>query len=550
MAQTRTYKVSGSKIYFKFDYDPSIVSDVKNIIGRSYIPVTREWVVENDMINSRQIRDFINKYEFKAVTDEIVDVKLAINIKLDDFTSQFDFSKLKCKPRDYQYFAINYNLTKKCVINGDDIGLGKTYESIFSVEIGDLFPCLVITLDSVKRHWERSWMKVNDRNIQVINAGDTFEQGKDVYIINYQGLAKKGEGKNIQIKYKELEEIEFKSIIADESHFLKNPSSLRGKAVKKLAKKVPYVFLLTGTAIMNRPSELINPLQIISVFDSVFGGWNSYIKKFCDAKKTPFGLDISGATNTRELNIILRNNCYFRREKSEVLKYLPDIEQTLLPVEISNKSQYNKAEKNLINYLKETKGEISANNAAAAEFLVLRNELRQLVGIGKVDALIEFIDSLLQETQSKIIIFGLHKEPLKKLAQNYGCWLIDGSVNSEDKQLVIDDFKTSTDRILVGNMNALGTGTDGLQEVSSIMVIFELPDRPGDLDQVIGRLHRSGQVNKVQIYIPVCLKSIDDVLWDNIEAKREVTEAVNSGKDVKRNNLNNRIIKKYLKNFD
>jgi SWI/SNF-related matrix-associated actin-dependent regulator 1 of chromatin subfamily A len=554
LTQTRTYKVSGSKIYFKFSYNPDIVFDIKQVHGRAYIPVTKEWVVENDIVNSKQIREFINKHGFKLTEGEFLnDISQSdVNVLTTDYVSNFDLSKFNFQPRPYQIEVINYMLTKKCVINGDDVGIGKTYEAIFSVEIGDLLPCLVITLDSVKQHWKQSWLSVIERKIQVINAGDTFEQGMDIYIINYQSLAKKGEikenGKDfeVEIKHKELQQIEFKSIVVDESHSLKNGKSLRSKAVKKLAKKIPYVFLLTGTAIMNRSSELINPLQIIRVFDKVFGGWNSYIQKFCDAKKTPFGLDISGNSNTKELNQILRQNCYIRREKSEVLKDLPDMQQTLLPVSISNKFKYNKAEKNFIAYLKENKGEIAADKAESAEFLVLRNELRQLVGIGKVESVKEFVDSLLEETADKIIIFGIHKEPLKQLADYYKCWLIDGSIKSEDKQLIIDDFKESKERILLGNMNALGTGTDGLQYVSSTMIIFELPDRPSDLTQVSGRLHRSGQKNNVQIILPVVNDTIDDVLWENIEQKMIVTEAVNSGRDVKQKSLNSIILRKFL----
>lgn len=549
MANNRTYKAQGNKLTFKFSYDKDIVHAIKQIPGRCYIPVTKEWVVQYDLVTQREVKRFIETFNFQLTQDEILnDISQSdVNVPLTDFVSKFDTTVFNFKPREYQKLAINYSLTKKRVINGDDIGIGKTYESIYSVEIGDLFPCLVITLDSVKQHFKRSWLNIRQRDIQVINAGCKFESGKEVYIINYQSLGKKKGENGIEIKFKELENIDFKSVIVDESHFISNSKSIRSKAVKKLTKNCEYIFLLTGTAITSKPVNLVNPLTILKQFNEVFGGWNSFIYKFCDATKTPFGLDVSGASNTKELNTILRQNCYFRREKEEVLKDLPEIQETILPVNISNGKEYKKAENDLISYLKEKEGIESAEKAENAEFLVLRNKLRQIVGKGKVNAVKEFLDSLLEETKEKIIVFGLHKEPLQELAEYYKCWLIDGSVKSEDKQLIIDDFKQSKERILLGNMNALGTGTDGLQEVSSIMLIFELPDTPAPLYQSIGRVHRSGQKNNVQIYIPLCLETIDDVLLESIELKKQVTDAVNKGKDAKKINVNSMIVNKLLK---
>ena len=541
---SRTYKISGNKIYFKFSYDISILSEVKCIDSRSYLPATKEWCVENTINNSKRINNFIKKFNFiNNSHEDIKDVSQKdVNVELEDFCSFFDFSKLKSQPRDYQKYAINYMLTKKCVINGDDVGCGKTYESIFSVEIGNLFPCLVVTLDSVKEHWRRSWISTKERKIQVLNSGDKFEHGCDIYIINYQSLAKNSQTFGIEIKYKELENINFKSLIIDESQNCKNSKSLKSKAVKKLSKNISHIFLLTGTAIMNKPCELMFPLQIIRVFNSLFGGWDSFTKKFCDAKQTQFGIDISGCSNPKELNKILRQNCYFRREKKEILNDLPDYQQTLLPIEISNKTLYNKIESNLIKFLKETKGEYSANRAENAEFLVLRNELRQSIALGKIELVKEIVDSILESSKDKIIIFGIHKQPLTQLANYYNCWLIDGSVESKDKQLIIDDFKVSKERVLLGNMNALGTGTDGLQHTSSTMIIFELPDRPSDLTQVLGRLHRSGQKNNVQIIIPIAINTIDELMWESLEAKREVTDAINSGKSIKKIDINSLII--------
>lgn len=175
-------------------------------------------------------------------------------------------------------------------------------------------------------------------------------------------------------------------------HNCKNPKSIRSKICKELAKNIDYIFLLTGTAIMNKPVELVNPLNILGKFNELFGGWKSFIYRFCDAYETPFGLDVKGASNTLELNAILKENCYFRREKREVLKDLPDIQTNILDFDINNKREYKKAENNLIEYITENKGKIKAESAKMAEFLVMRNTLRQLSGLGKVKDIKIWID--------------------------------------------------------------------------------------------------------------------------------------------------------------
>ena len=56
-----------------------------------------------------------------------------------------------------------------------------------------------------------------------------------------------------------------------------------------------------------------------------------------------------------EINSILRNNCYFRREKKNVLKQLPDKFRQKVYCSISNQDEYNSAMSDLEAYLREYK---------------------------------------------------------------------------------------------------------------------------------------------------------------------------------------------------
>ena len=61
------------------------------------------------------------------------------------------------------------------------------------------------------------------------------------------------------------------------------------------------------------------------------------------------------------------------------------------------------------------------------------------------------------------------------------------------------------------------------------MAILELPPRPSDLVQVIGRLERSGQENPVTIQYLLSPETIDQDLWEMLKGKKDVTDMLNKG---------------------
>lgn len=548
----KTYKIEEKLITFKFDYNPKIIEAIKKIEGRTYMPNIKAWMIPISLQNNHSIVNIINDFSF-GEDNNVVEIKT--DIPLIDFSSKIKELALALQPRKYQNFAIDYMLTQKRVINGDDMGLGKTLEAIFSCEIKGLFPVVVVTLSSVKYHWEKLWAKTNSRRIiSVLDSSNKVNNfDAEVLIVNYDMLGKKIKHEDDKSKdkflpkYNELFELNPKCVVFDEMHVLKSHKSIRSKLAKQLVKDVEYVFGLTGTMVMNRPVELISLLNIIGTFDSLFGNWKSFVYRYCKATQTRFGLDTSGASNLIELNKVLRANCYLRREKREVLTSLPEVQTTVLDFKISNLKEYKSVETDLIQYLQVNYSVMKAQSALIAEFLVLRNVLRQLSGKGKVKEVIEWLENFIEESEEKIIVFGIYRATLKELSTHFKCKVIDGDIQSIKKQQMVDDFKTNKDRILFGNMNALGVGTDGLQDSCSNIFILELPDRSGDLDQVISRVDRSGQLFRVNVWFGLSPETIDVDIWDMIESKRKATEAVNKGFEIKARSFDDMLIKKYLK---
>ena len=77
---------------------------------------------------------------------------------------------------------------------------------------------------------------------------------------------------------------DFKVVILDESHYVKNPSAARTENVVDIVKKAQRRILLTGTPALARPSELFSQIDsilpgrcLVCRFDGAF--WPSRRKK-------------------------------------------------------------------------------------------------------------------------------------------------------------------------------------------------------------------------------------------------------------------------------
>lgn len=535
-----TYEIKNSRIYFTTHYNPGFVFDVKQIPGRIYIPETKQWHCPINDITLKQIKELVTKNQFINVGKPEDDILYhpddeTVSERILNGLEQRIQGKLSM-PFDlypYQKEAIAYQLTKRSTLNAADMGTGKTVMAIVSVEVEDLFPCLVVTPASVKYNWAYQWGLVNpNRRVSVIND-NAFDQTSDVFIINYDSLGRNEKNDNgdvkVNLKYEGLVNVKFKSVVCDEAQNVKNSKTLRSRALKKLIKGVEYRLMLTGTPVLNRPSEMINLLSLMGVFDKLFGGWKHYVYKYCDAKITRYGYDISGASNLIELNAYLKQHCYFRIEKRDVLKDLPERVDTVLYVDIDNRKEYESAKNDLIGYLKENFGQLKADNALMAEQLVLINTLLRLSAMGKFEQITGWVDDYLESSDNKLVVFGVHVDLLKQLADKYSCDLIVGDVDQRKRFEIVNSFQKNKKRVLFMNIQTGGVGIDGLQNVSSDVLFVEMPWRYADIEQAVSRLERVGQRNNIFAYFMLGRDTIDIDMWDMILKKRQVTDGVNKG---------------------
>lgn len=130
----------------------------------------------------------------------------------------------------------------------------------------------------------------------------------------------------------------------------------------------------------------------------IFGGYKYFTERYCSG--------ISKSSNSKELNWKLRKACFFRRLKKDVLTQLPDKTRMYITVDITNRDEYNVAERNLIEYLRKYKkaDDEKIQKAMRGQVMVQMSILKQVAARGKIKEAIELINDTV-DGGSKLIVF-------------------------------------------------------------------------------------------------------------------------------------------------
>lgn len=536
--------------YVGFRYDERLVKEIKRFVGAGYNPENKEWYIPFTLPTVAPLQKWLHDNEFVEGMNYYPSKRVLeyqeppVIITPEDVAIACKELGFKRMPRPYQCEGIAYMINHGNCINGDDCGLGKTGQTIATLELMDAFPALVITPASVKYNWKKEWEKWNPtRTVGVVGRKKKFNENvwqNDVIIINYDILGERGLDKPTA-KFKELLKKRWASCVMDEIHFLKSEKALRTKMAKKIVKTVPHVWGLTGTLTQNKPADLIQPFTIIRRFEDIFGSTKEFKYRYCNAKMTVFGMDCSGFSNLEELHELLRMGGYIRRNKRDVLDELPPMVEQTIDVPISNTREYRKAENNLLEYLE--KIDINkVNSAVNAPHLVMIQTLKQLSIEGKLPFITTYIKEWLEANEGEqLLVFGVHRMPLQQLAEYFKAPLIQGGVSADKKQQIVNEFSNGGHRLLFANIQSAGTGTDGLQDNCSNLVYIELPDKSTELEQANARLERMGQRNSINITYLLSPDTIDADIKEMVADKGMITGLVNKG-----GNENELLTKKFL----
>jgi len=414
--------------------------------------------------------------------------------------------------RPYQVAAVRYIEAKKGrVLNADQMGLGKSLESLAYIHRheDELLPLVVVCPASVKEQWKREaarWLGWSENSILVIYGRAPFILPKiKMYILNYELL---------DMWTSCLKSASVKSLIADESHLLKNKGAKRSMMVHSLARGLLCVMALTGTPVLNRPEELWNQVRLVR--PDVFPSEWRFKERYAGFHKGRFGWEAGEPAHLEDLETRLRANLMIRREKSEVLDELPELQRITVPLGV-DLAEYRKVAGPAVERLRRARKNGTLSGMSIQDI----TQLRQEATIAKLEPAKAWIREFLA-TSNRLVVFGHHHFALDNLATEFGVPALDGRVSSIKRQEAIDTFQAGEGQLLICGTRAMGQGIN-LQSVS-YCAFLELDWNMAMHEQAESRLHRMGQENAVTAYYLTALRTIDEPMMGMLAVKQEVVE--------------------------
>ena len=129
--------------------------------------------------------------------------------------------------------------------------------------------------------------------------------------------------------------------------------------------------------------------------------------------------------------------------------------------------------------------------------------------------------------KSKVLVFTQFRATLEMLAAQLHTWQIDGVIyhgglTSQQKDQAIRAFHEQMPVLL--STEAAGEGRN--LQFCRVLVNFDLPWNPQRIEQRIGRIHRIGQTQPVDIYNLAAQNTIEEHVLDILDRKLNMFELV------------------------
>lgn len=419
----------------------------------------------------------------------------------------------------------------------DEMGLGKTIQAIAASEIlaqvAGIEKVLIVTPTSLKHQWKSEIGKFSNRSVEVIEGFSTqrreLMQTKTFFkITNYDVVRRDLDSLNAW---------EPDLIILDEAQRIKNWKTSTAKNVKKL--KSEHCLVLTGTPLENRVEELHSLVEFVDRFH--FGPLFRFLSKHQNTDETG---KVIGYRNLDQINESLQG-ILLRRSKAKVLTQLPPrIEKTFFVPMTREQMDYHNEYANVVaqivakwkrhHFLSDAdqKRMMSAlqsmRMSCNSTFLLDRTTRHQ----NKITELFKILDDVFESANSKAVIFSqwLRTHELiiewaqkKKMDFSY----FHGSLDGMQRKKVIEKFMTDPKCRLFLSTDAGGVGLN-LQK-ANVVINMDQPWNPAILEQRIGRSHRLGQNQSVQVFNLVSQGTIEEGMLKTLAFKKSLFSGVLDG---------------------
>lgn len=505
----------------------------------------------------------------------------------------------------HQRAGVDWMVNARRGLLADEPGLGKTAQAIRSLkrlhDRGEqVFPALIVCPNTLKSNWEREFEKWwPGVDVQVIKGSATqrrkaFDREAQVYVINWESLRTHSRLKSYgsvalarctdcgghdskitaarcEVHQRELNKIDFKSVVADEIHRSKDPKSKQTRALWAASGNADIRYALTGTPIANNVVDLWPIMHWLD--EKEWPSKTKWIDRYVNTMTNAFGgMMILGLKPAMESEFYAGINPRMRRMlKARVLPWLPEVINDRRDVEMGAKQEkaYKQMLENMMAMLETTPEEqFESARVDAGAFdggvVVAPNPLTQtgrLVQFASAYGQIELVDGqekmLLSDPSCKVdalmddiksgdfgedsvAVCAVSRQLIELLSarmtkEKIPHGLITGAQSSDERQQAIDDFQSGRTKWILFTAQAGGVGVT--LTAARRLVMLQRPWSLVDYKQALDRVHRIGS----EIH--------DSILITDYVTEGTIEERVIEALDVKADNFE-QIVKDKAKLLD
>ena len=293
-------------------------------------------------------------------------------------------------------------------------------------------------------------------------------------------------------------------VIFDEAHYIKNPTSQRGKAAAKLAKQSSHFVLLTATPASNGWEDTYNYFIMFGYFKSKKEMNDRYAKwgtMYLGNRRIP---KIEGWINEDQLHDKY-HSFTVSISKDEALDLPPLIFED---VKFTRSSDYDKVAKQRV--------------LGAEEFDTPSKLAHGLRYYANQKDKLDYAEMLCEGTENNIVIFYYYQkeiDALKKKIKNKQFFEVSGKNSNLPLKSSWGDLKNTV--TFVQYM----AGSAGIELQYANTVIFYTPTYSyQDYSQALGRAYRNGQTKKVTVYRFITQRTIEQAVYEALENKQDFSE--------------------------
>lgn len=500
--------------------DQTGIKNSGTITIRQYLKL----VEHSTLTHTRYIENNVDSSFFKSPVDENENVPSTLKASL------FPYQKTG-------YLWLKYMLQESqgCIL-GDEMGLGKTMQVIsvmlYLKQSGNV-PILVVAPISLLANWKRECQKfAPSLNVGIHHGSSRTGNYQDLLLYDVVVTSYTTIVSDIHM----LNMVNWQLVALDEAQNIKNPYSARTKNCKSLRRERSLA--VTGTPFENHVSDIWSLVDF--ALPNILGPIDKYREEISD--------DVMGAEKIEPILSPLM----IRRLVNDVAKDLPEKIVSTQPIQMSEEecNQYSQ-------YLEQIKNSTDSENINLGMLQKLRIYCTHPLAIEESEYWIDPCDcsvkyqrfceimSEIIERNEKAIVFTSYKKMFsiftKDITSRFGVkvWSINGETPVDERQAIVDTFnKLESSAVLILNPRAAGTGLNitGANHV----IHYNLEWNPSLEDQSSARSYRRGQQKTVFIYRLYYEGTVEEVVNDRIERKREIASSAivgNTGSNQDRDDI-------------